>query len=254
MRAQKLASKTEIAPTQASQLGHKEEREDQKVTGHQTQLLAGTRPPQGGPNLATAHAAILNRAVAAHPSQAPNAILQLQRHYGNQHVQRVLGISRQSTGDRAVAGDVEQTIHGSRGAGQSLDSGAKVQMESAFGADFSGVKVHTGQQADSLNQNLGARAFTTGRDIFFSRGEYSPGSSKGQELLAHELTHVVQQNGSGIRTKLTVSQPDDPFERQADQVAHQVMQKKEIARQSMEEDEEQMQLKRLPGVDANVFR
>jgi hypothetical protein len=69
-------------------------------------------------------------------------------------------------------------------------------MERAFGADFSSVKVHTDAEADTLNQELNARAFTTGQDIFFRQGEYSPGSGSGQKLIAHELTHVVQQNGN----------------------------------------------------------
>jgi hypothetical protein len=67
-------------------------------------------------------------------------------------------------------------------------------MERVFGADFSGVRVHTDAHSDSLNHSLHARAFTTGKDIFFKQGEYNPGSSTGQELIAHELAHVVQQN------------------------------------------------------------
>ncbi|MEH1916916.1 eCIS core domain-containing protein [Nostoc sp.] len=64
-------------------------------------------------------------------------------------------------------------------------------MEQAFGADFSGVKVHTNGQSDQLNRSIQARAFTTGQDVFFREREYNPGSQGGQEL----LTHVVQQNG-----------------------------------------------------------
>jgi peptidoglycan hydrolase-like protein with peptidoglycan-binding domain len=74
-----------------------------------------------------------------------------------------------------------------------------------------------------LSQSLSARAFTTGRDVFFRQGEYSPGSSSGRELLAHELTHVVQQNGDGIQRKMTVSEPGDAHEIEADQMARQVV-------------------------------
>jgi hypothetical protein len=178
----------------------------------------------------------------------------MQRHYGNRHVQRVIAIARQCAGGGEASSEVEPAIQRARSGGQSLTRTARTQMEPAFGADFSNVRVHTGSQADALNQSLGARAFTTGRDIFFRRGEYSPGSSKGQELLAHELTHVVQQGGSDVQSKLTVSQPGDAYERQADQVAKEVMQRKRIARQPLEEEEETMQMKRLPGVDAKVFR
>ena len=82
-----------------------------------------------------------------------------------------------------------------RGRGSALDGGVRQFMEPRFGADFSGVRVHTNPQADTLNRNLSARAFTTGRDIFFRGGEYRPGSASGRELIAHELTHVVQQSG-----------------------------------------------------------
>ena len=70
-------------------------------------------------------------------------------------------------------------------------------METAFDANFSGVKVHTDGESDQLNKSLNSRAFATGQDIFFSQGAYNPGSRDGQELLAHELTHIVQQNGLG---------------------------------------------------------
>lgn len=68
-------------------------------------------------------------------------------------------------------------------------------MERALGADFGGVRVHTDERADALNRSLRARAFTTGADIFFRRGAYDPASPGGREVLAHELTHVVQQQG-----------------------------------------------------------
>ena len=67
-------------------------------------------------------------------------------------------------------------------------------MAAATGHDFSDVKVHTDPEAHALNEQLGAKAFTTGHDIFFRAGAYDPASSGGQELVAHELTHVVQQS------------------------------------------------------------
>ncbi|MBX5484909.1 MAG: DUF4157 domain-containing protein, partial [Myxococcaceae bacterium] len=69
-------------------------------------------------------------------------------------------------------------------------------MERALGNDFSGVRVHTGPPSERLNQTLGSNAFTTGRDIFFGAGHYAPQTPEGQRLIAHELTHVVQQ-GAG---------------------------------------------------------
>ena len=95
---------------------------------------------------------------------------------------------------------VEQSIEQSQGRGQALPDSLRTSMEGAFGADFSGVRVHSDAQADALNDSMSARAFTTGKDIFIRQGEYNPGSSSGQELLAHELTHVVQQKQGGTRS------------------------------------------------------
>ncbi len=94
--------------------------------------------------------------------------------------------------------DLEQAIAQSRGKGQALDDSIRRPMERAFGADFSTVRVHTGGQSDQLNRAIQAKAFTTGQDIFFRQGAYEPASQSGQELLAHELTHVIQQAG-GVR-------------------------------------------------------
>ncbi|MGF2039752.1 MAG: DUF4157 domain-containing protein [Nostoc sp. CmiVER01] len=98
-------------------------------------------------------------------------------------------------GGMAASADVEVGIKRARGGGQPLADSIREPMEQAFGADFSRVKVHTNAQADQLNQSIQAKAFTTGQDVFFRQGEYQPGSRGGQELIAHELTHVVQQDG-----------------------------------------------------------
>ena len=95
--------------------------------------------------------------------------------------------------------DVARSIQSAKGGGAPLHDGVRSSMEQGFGADFSGVRVHTGGESDALNRSLNARAFTTGNDIFFGSGEYNPGSSGGQELIAHELTHTVQQGAAGAQ-------------------------------------------------------
>jgi len=92
-----------------------------------------------------------------------------------------------------VTDDVESQITASRNGGQPLPASERAFFEPRFGYQFDHVKVHTDHTANNLARDLGARAFTTGRDIYFQQGEYQPGSSAGRELLAHELTHVVQQ-------------------------------------------------------------
>ncbi len=91
--------------------------------------------------------------------------------------------------------ELETSIQTAKGGGQPLDGGLQRSMGQAMGADFSGVKVHTDSQSDQLNKSIQAKAFTTGQDVFFRQGAYEPSSRGGQELIAHELTHVVQQNG-----------------------------------------------------------
>ncbi|MFM6122295.1 MAG: DUF4157 domain-containing protein, partial [Sphaerospermopsis kisseleviana] len=103
-------------------------------------------------------------------------------------------VQRQANGGMTATADLETSINQARGGGQPLGDNIRKPMEQAFGADFGGVKVHTDSHSDGLNRSVQARAFTTGQDIFFRQGEYNPGSRGGQELLAHELTHVVQQN------------------------------------------------------------
>src|SRR2546425_936300 len=95
-------------------------------------------------------------------------------------------------------------------------------MESAFGEDFAGVRVHADPEAHALASRLEALAFTTERDIFFAQGTYSPGSSSGRALLAHELAHVVQQKGAAARSKLTIGGTDDHYEREAEAAAQEI--------------------------------
>lgn len=97
-----------------------------------------------------------------------------------------------------VGGQIEDQIRGTSG-GQKLDSGVQAKMESGTGHSFDNVRVHTDSQADALSSTLGARAFTTGTDIFFKQGEYNPGSDEGQKLIAHEGTHVIQQGGTQMK-------------------------------------------------------
>lgn len=128
--------------------------------------------------------------------------------------------------------------------GTSLDEPVQREMESKMGEDFSDVRVHTGPQAAAAAESIDARAFTVGRHVAFNDGEYQPETDSGKEVLAHELTHVRQQNDGAVsllpkaeadhpgaltvgdmhvQPKLEVSSPDDPAEKEAERVAEQVM-------------------------------
>jgi hypothetical protein len=114
--------------------------------------------------------------------------------------------------------DVQAAIAATRGGGSPLDHGVGSALEGAMGG-LGDVRVHTDDGAAALSRAVSARAFTVGGDIYFARGEYRPGTPEGDELIAHEVAHTVQQRGAPDAGPLTVSQPGDALERDADAAA-----------------------------------
>jgi len=92
-------------------------------------------------------------------------------------------------------GAVEQRISQRRGGGSRLPQNVQREMEGGFGNDFSNVRIHKDAEAAGMASKMNAQAFTTGNDIYFNESKYNPGDESGKSLLAHELTHVIQQNG-----------------------------------------------------------
>jgi hypothetical protein len=141
------------------------------------------------------HASLLTR--VATEGQRAEIAGQLQQSYGNAYVENVV-----------------EGIRHERGSGKAMEPGLRTEMESAFGQDFSGVRLHTGAGPGRLTDAIKANAFTTGKDIYFKEGTYQPDTEKGKKLLAHELTHVAQQPGeAGVPDR--VSRSGDTFEREA---------------------------------------
>jgi hypothetical protein len=97
--------------------------------------------------------------------------------------------------------DTDSRIQQAKGRGRPLDDNLRSSMEGAFGTDFSKVRVHDDDNAHDTNRALQAKAFTTGSDIFFRQGDYNPSTESGQRLVAHELTHVVQQGGGSAKVQ-----------------------------------------------------
>jgi hypothetical protein len=177
----------------------------------------------------------------AHPAndlQRARALDALQQQYGNRYVQRVLAphtpenthplvvalIQRQAADGADPGSESLPALNGS--GGHPLDQATRGGMESRFGHDFSGVRVHTDPSAERAADSINATAFTAGRDVYFNRGAYDPSSSSGQRLLAHELAHVAQQDQGLANTGVHgfhISQPHDPLERQADAASEAVM-------------------------------
>jgi hypothetical protein len=94
-------------------------------------------------------------------------------------------------------------IRRAQAGGQPLATPVRSAMEQAFGADFGAVRIHQSPQADALSRSIDARAFTLGQDVFFRQGAFQQDTVTGQGLLAHELTHVVQQSGGQVQRALT---------------------------------------------------
>jgi hypothetical protein len=96
----------------------------------------------------------------------------------------------------SLSPEFERKVSTLRAKGEALPSETRTSMEQGFGADFGEVRIHKGKESSGLNKQIQARAFTHGNDIFFDKGEYQPQTKDGQRLIAHELTHTIQQGGS----------------------------------------------------------
>jgi outer membrane protein OmpA-like peptidoglycan-associated protein len=134
----------------------------------------------------------------------------------------------QHTSVNTASAEAFSTVHNViNSSGQPLDTGTRVFMEPRFGHDFSNVRVHTDTQAAESARSVNALAYTVGRDVVFDQGKYQPETMTGKGLLAHELTHVVQQEaiatpGSASGT-LSIGAVSDPMEQSANQAARGIM-------------------------------
>lgn len=183
---------------------------------------AGVERPSAGP---------------VHPGAGgERAVLGLQRSAGNASVTGMLA-EQEVDGQESVR---QATAAGGRG----LEAGTLQLMGERLGHDFNGVRVHTGGAAEASAASFGATAYTTGSDIVFGSGSYAPGTDRGDHLLAHELTHVVQQSqgpvaGTPQSSGVSVSDPSDEFERAAETSADHAMAAGPVQREAEapEEDE-----------------
>jgi Domain of unknown function (DUF4157) len=157
---------------------------------------------------------VLGRAAAQGRPDAvgPTGVLKLQRAVGN-------------AGTSAMLEDEPSPVHDVvRSPGETLDEGVRGDMEDRLGQDFSDVRIHRDGDAHESAQSVQAKAFTVGSHVVFQRDAYDPGSDQGRHVLAHELTHVVQQrsgpvDGTEAPGGIRVSDPSDRYEREASDVA-----------------------------------
>lgn len=120
---------------------------------------------------------------------------------------------------RPRTGDVSEIVHDAlRSPGRPLDDKTRAAAEPRFGRDFRHVRVHSGPEADQSAQAIHASAYTVGNEIVFGSGRYQPDSVAGRKLLAHELTHVVQQEGAASSGPIQLVSPTSTLEVQAERM------------------------------------
>lgn len=140
------------------------------------------------------------------------------------------GAARQSTHTtQQMTGEVSSTVRDTlTSSGQPLDTSTRAFMEPRFGHDFSRVRIHTDEWAATSAHVVSALAYTVGNDVVFAQGQYNPGTLAGKRLLAHELTHVVQQKAGGARDvqmsdALSISDSSDSMEQVANETARRIV-------------------------------
>ena len=181
-----------------------------------------------------------NNSDQADGKRSPKAtgIASLQQKIGNRAVQRLIAQRSDETTD--MDEETAERINRERSSGQPLGEDIQNQMGAALGYDFSPVRVHTSPEADDLNNQVNAQAFTTGQDIFFQEGAYNPDDSGGKALIAHELTHVIQQSSGEVPTEgsgMKVNPPGDEYEKEADTVAQSINNAQNPTQISQEDEE-----------------
>ncbi len=163
------------------------------------------------------------------------------------------GTLRRSAAGPTPANEAPPIVHEVlRSSGRALDAPTRAVMEPRFGADFSRVRVHTDTRAAASARAVHALAYTVGPHIAFDEGQYSPATDTGRRLLAHELTHVVQQaaNPAPLGTSLRVGDSTDPAEHEADRIVAGLQQhgSGSADRPALDNPDVQVQLRRSPIV------
>jgi uncharacterized protein DUF4157 len=205
---------TERIEDMAMDRQHRDDRESTEEAG---------RPARTSTSTASA-ADALQLAAAGHVG--PQGVLALQRAVGNAATADVVQREGEAEEEKEEESPVLSLL--GSGGGAPLPAPVRGDMERRLGADFGDVRVHTGAPAHESAASVGASAYTVGTDVVFQNGQYDPGSDQGRHVLAHELTHVVQQrsgpvDGSPVAGGVSISSPEDRFERAASESADRAM-------------------------------
>jgi len=188
-------------------------------------------------------------AVRAPEALGVRSVLQLQRTAGNTSVSRLL--------DDEPASPVTDVV--GRGGGRPLEPEVRGLMEERLGHDFGGVRIHTDHAASESAHAIRAQAYTVGTDVVFQSGRYQPDTPGGQHMLAHELTHVMQQqsgpvDGTPAPGGIRISDPSDRFEQAAERNADRAMTAQPAAAPALSAQREEDTVQELPVQSLAVQR
>lgn len=194
--------------------------------------------------------AVFGAAAAQRPDVlGPAGLLHMQRSVGNAGTASLV--------EESQAEDRSPVLDAVGSGGRALDDDVRAEMEARLGADFSDVRVHTDSSASDSARAVGAHAYTVGTDLVFQHGRYNPSSDEGKLVLAHELTHVIQQRdgpveGTSTGDGISVSDPGDRFERAATENAERAMSAPQPATSAVQreitDEDEDLQALRDPAV------
>lgn len=202
-----VASQEEETPVQ-TRLHRSVETEDQEKEQQKAPLQKQVRRKTKEEEKPTARR-LFRKSEPAKPEEEKTLQNRVLRTAGAEQEEQSGSAAAGKSAETSAAPTVEERIENTRGCGAPLPETVLREMEKQLGQNLSGVTIHNDQEAAELCKELSARAFTVGNDIYFAPGEYAPDTETGRELLAHELTHVVQQSG-GIQQKRKVARIPSP--------------------------------------------
>lgn len=197
----KVALKPEIQNKTEEEVQKKDEKpkEEKKAEIQKKPLVEPVTPPAPQPKPENSSNTVAAKAVIQ-PKQEKEIQAKEEEEIQAKDDEKELQMSAGADANASDTSNLESTLNSSKGGGSPLSGKVKTEMESGIGADFSNVRIHNDSAAVQMNKQLGAQAFATGNNIYFNEGKYNPNSQSGKHLLAHELTHTVQQ-GAAIRKK-----------------------------------------------------
>lgn len=227
----------------------------QRQLGQQSSLSRPSQPSDRGDSSSHTSVRAYQRVALGQPAGDVNRS-------SNQNPTDIQMVFRRATvGDRVQPSgeNLESRLHNSKGGGSPLPEETRSFMEPRFGADFSNVRVHTDSESVQMNQDLQAQAFTHQQDIYFGAGKFDPGSDSGKKLLAHELTHTIQQTGR-IQQQAEEDTTNDKEEEELLQTkllpnaASNLIQRKSVEQEQEEEEEETLQAKLLSNSPSTLIQ